>query len=180
MKVLIFGASGSGTTTLGREIRKRTEFVHLDADDYYWRKTNPPYQEKIPLPERNERLKVDFNKNEHVIISGSLVSWGKEWETLFDLAIFIYLDNDIRMERLKKREFDRYGEKLLTDKIRQQNFNAFIEWAGEYENPAFKGRSLKVHNYWIKLLDCGVLRVDGATPLEKKVDNVISVIEKYR
>ncbi|BDD11489.1 hypothetical protein FUAX_39210 (plasmid) [Fulvitalea axinellae] len=42
MKILIFGASGSGTTTLGKEIAKRAKFTHLDADDYYWKPTNPP------------------------------------------------------------------------------------------------------------------------------------------
>ena len=39
MKILIFGASGSGTTTLGKEIEKITDFTHLDVDDYYWKKT---------------------------------------------------------------------------------------------------------------------------------------------
>ena len=115
MKILLFGASGSGATTLGKEIEKVTDFVHLDVDDYYWKKTMPPFQEKISLNERNENLRVDFIKNNNVIISGSMVSWGKEWETSFDLAVFIHLNNDIRMERLKKREFERYGEKLLTD-----------------------------------------------------------------
>ena len=121
MKILIFGASGSGTTTLGNEIEKRTDFKHLDADDYYWKKTNPPFQEKTPLIERNENLKADFKKFENVVVSGSMVSWGKEWETAFDLAIFIQLENTERMERLKKRETQRYGEKLLTDKKTQKN-----------------------------------------------------------
>lgn len=62
MKLLIFGASGSGTTTLGKEIEKNSAFVHLDADDYYWKKTDPPYLEKIPKEERNDQLKADFDK----------------------------------------------------------------------------------------------------------------------
>ena len=78
MKILIFGASGSGTTTLGIEIEKQTQFKHLDADYYYWKKTNPPFQEKVELQERNKHLKADFNRFENVVISGSLVSWGKE------------------------------------------------------------------------------------------------------
>ena len=58
MKILIFGASGSGTTTLASEIETKTGFKHLDVDDYYWKKTNPPYQEKIPLTERNENRQI--------------------------------------------------------------------------------------------------------------------------
>ncbi|MFT6964561.1 MAG: adenylate kinase family enzyme [Flammeovirgaceae bacterium] len=33
MKTLIFGASGSGTSTLGRELESKSDFKHLDVDD---------------------------------------------------------------------------------------------------------------------------------------------------
>ncbi len=179
MKILIFGASGSGTTTLGKEIEERTDFVHLDVDDYYWKKTKLPFQEKIPMKERNENLKADFNKNKNIVISGSMVSWGKEWETSFDLAIFIHLNNNRRMERLKKREIERYGEKLLADKKTQLNSKAFLKWANQYENPNFNGRSLRVHKGWIQLLDCKVLTIDGEMELNDKTRKVLTEIKNY-
>ncbi len=177
MKLLVFGASGSGTTTLGNEIEKRTNFVHLDADNYYWKKTKVPFQEKVPLIERNKNLKADFQNFENIIVSGSMVSWGKEWETAFDLAIFIRLNNTERMERLKKRETERYGEKLLTDKKIKQNSIAFLEWANQYENPNFDGRSLKIHTEWIKLLSCKVLIIDGGLELKTITKEVLTEIE---
>lgn len=177
MKILIFGASGSGTTTLANEIEKRADFKHLDIDNYYWKKTNPPYQIKKPLIERNETLKIDFKKFKNVVVSGSMVSWGKEWETAFDLAIFIRLENTERMERLKKREIKRYGEKLMSDKKIQKNSNAFLEWANQYENPNFKGRSLTVHNNWMERLNCKVLSLNGATELNNKVEIVLNEIK---
>ena len=180
MKILLFGASGSGTTTLGNEIEKRSDFKHLDVDNYYWKKTMPPYQKKVPLIKRNNNLKVDFKKFENVIVSGSMVSWGKEWETAFDLIIFIRLENKERIERLKKREIERYGEKLMTDKKTQQNSKAFLEWANQYENPNFDGRSLKVHNEWIELLDCKVLRLKGETELNNNMEIVLTEIKNYR
>ncbi|MDH7445872.1 AAA family ATPase [Aquimarina sp. 2201CG14-23] len=176
MKILLFGASGSGTTTLGIEIEKKTAYKHLDVDDYYWKKTIPPFQEKIPLIERNENLKIDFNTFENVIVSGSMVSWGKEWETAFDLGVFIRLENTKRMERLRKREAERYGEKLLTDQKTKKNSEAFLAWANQYENPHFKGRSLKIHNDWIELLNCKVLRLDGETELNDKVKKILAEI----
>ena len=44
MKILITGASGSGTTTLGKSLSKRLNWGLIDADDYYWLPTDPPYQ----------------------------------------------------------------------------------------------------------------------------------------
>jgi adenylate kinase family enzyme len=179
MKILLFGASGSGTTTLGNEIEKRTGFKHLDVDDYYWKKTNPPFQEKIPLTERNENLKLDFKKFDKVVVSGSMVSWGKEWETAFELAVFIRLENSERMKRLKKREAEHYGEKLLTNEKIQRNSNEFLEWANQYENPNFKGRSLKIHNDWMEMLDCKVIRLNGETELSKNVEIILNETKTF-
>ncbi len=68
MKILIFGASGSGTTTLAKELACKSNFVHLDADDYYWKQTKNPYTEKVPLYKRNENIKKDFFKHENVVV----------------------------------------------------------------------------------------------------------------
>ena len=177
MKILIFGASGSGTTTLGKAIEKETGFVHLDVDDYYWRKTEPLFVEKVPLQERNEHLKQDFEHYDHVVMSGSMVSWGKEWEIAFDLAIFLYLDNEERMDRLRKRENERYGNLLETDQEIQENSKAFLQWANQYENDDFEGRSLKIHKNWMKKLDCPVLKIDGSLELPNKVHLVMTKLK---
>lgn len=177
MKILVFGASGCGTTTLAKEIEKRTTYVNLDVDDYYWKNTEPPFQQKLALQERNRNLNIAFRKFENIIVSGSLVSWGAEWETAFDLAVFIRLSNNERMERLKKREIERYGEKLLTDHTAHNNSKAFLEWANQYEDPSFNGRSLKTHINWIKKLDCHVLGIDGEWNLKTKVQQVLDEVK---
>ena len=179
MKILLFGASGSGTTTLGAALGKRANFQHLDADAYYWKKTEPPFQEKIPLKERNERLKIDFYQFQNVIVSGSLVSWGKEWESAFDLAFFMRLENNERMKRLKKREIERHGPLLGSDKKVQKISKAFLEWANQYENPNFEGRSLHLHLDWMQALDCRVIPLDGSMELEDKVALVLETITSF-
>ena len=178
MKLLIFGASGSGTTTLGKALAMRSDFIHLDVDDYYWVPTTPPYQEKVPLAERNTQLSTNFQSNPKVIVSGSMVSWGKEWETAFDLAVFIRMDNALRMQRLAQREEERYGELLRTDPILKESSAAFLAWANQYEDPNFTGRSLAVHQQWMQKLPFPILQLNGADPLEPKVNEVLQELEK--
>jgi adenylate kinase family enzyme len=48
----IFGASGSGTTSLATVPSLRHGHVHLDADDFYWLPTEPPFQTVRPREER--------------------------------------------------------------------------------------------------------------------------------
>lgn len=176
MKILIFGASGSGTTTLSHKIAGRTTFSHLDADDYYWKITNPPFQEKVPLVERNRLLMNDFLDTKNVIVSGSILRWGEQWITAFDLAIFIRLDDTIRMERLLEREQQRYGDKLKTDKRVKEISDAFLDWASNYENLDFDSRSLKLHKSWLKQLTCPILELDGALGLEIKTSQVLEKV----
>lgn len=104
LKIIIFGGSGSGTTTLGQSLAEKLNWTFLDADSYYWQPTNPPFQKKVPLAKRNEQFKTDFHNNEKVIISGSLVSWGAFWHSAFDLGVFLSLPKEIRMQRLLNRE----------------------------------------------------------------------------
>src|SRR6478609_161264 len=131
MRVLITGASGSGTTTLARAIGEHLHWTHLDLDDYYWLPTSPPYREKR---ERYERLSIclrDLRAARSAVVSGSLVAWGAELEDAFDLVVFLYLPREIRVDRLRKRE----TERGLADP-------AFLEWAGQYDEGPPEGRSL--------------------------------------
>ena len=41
--IYIYGASGSGTSTLGKYIRDKLGYFFMDTDDYFWQPTNPPY-----------------------------------------------------------------------------------------------------------------------------------------
>ena len=177
MKLLIFGASGSGTTTLGRELGEAIHCIHLDSDDYYWKQTEPPYQEKNPFTERVRHLTTDVEKHQNVIVSGSLVSWGPYWHTAFDLAVFLYLPPLIRMARLEQRESERNKDRpktLLTESITKE----FMDYVRQYDDPDFTGRSLVIHKQWIKLLKFPVLSIEGEIPLTEKKDLVLHEIRR--
>lgn len=179
MKIHILGASGSGTTTLGRELGK-SGWHHLDADDYYWVKTNPPFQQKVALDVRNQNISRDFEAQDDVVISGSMFSWGNHWKKAFDLVVFIRIDPGLRMDRLRAREEARYGRIIYEDKERNKAFRAFINWAEQYDDPGFTGRSLRLHEEWISELSCPVLRLDGAARLEHNVKRVLDQVHSLQ
>lgn len=178
MKIHILGASGSGTTTLGSAIGKTPNWTHLDADDYYWQKTDPPFQQKIPPTIRNERISKGFDAASQVVISGSMFSWGEQWKRAFDLVIFIQIDPKIRMERLKAREVERYGAALYENPAIKASSEAFLNWAKQYDGPSFTGRSLALHEQWLSDLNCPVLRLDGAASLDENVRLVLHCIDQ--
>lgn len=104
----VFGASGSGTTTLGKKIAEELGYTLMDTDDYFWMPTDPKFILKRPREERIELMKRDIDSAHNVVISGSLVDWGNVLIPYFTLAIRIEMEQEIRIERLKKREKNRF------------------------------------------------------------------------
>lgn len=72
----IYGATGSGTSTLGKYISEKLGYFWMDTDDYFWLPMTPPYTVKRPASDRLALMKHDISKWNNVVISGSLVDWG--------------------------------------------------------------------------------------------------------
>lgn len=45
----IYGASGSGTSTLGKFISEQLGYTFMDTDDYFWLPTDPKYTQRGEL-----------------------------------------------------------------------------------------------------------------------------------
>lgn len=162
MHIHITGASGSGVTTLGAAVAQNLLLRHLDADNYYWLPTSPPFKEKRPPPERFAMLRMDMESEPGVVLSGSIVGYGAEVEDAFDLIVFLYLPADIRVERLRRRELELYGK---VDP-------AFLEWARQYDEGPSEGRSLAKHKAWLAQRSCPVLRLESDESVTQRVAHV--------
>lgn len=170
MRVHIVGASGSGTTTLGAALGEALQVPHYDVDDYYWMPTDPPFEVKRPVPERQRRLLADLGPEGGWVLSGSLVSWGDPFVPLFDLVVFRTLPHALRMERLGRREAARYGAEVIGPGGRlHEKCVEFLDWASSYDDPSFEGRSRHAHERWIDAMPCPVLRLDGDLSVEECV-----------
>ena len=89
-KIHLFGASGSGTSTLGAALAQRLSLPHLDVDDFYWRPTNPPFVEKQQPAQRLLDLNEAMMESQGWILSGSLCGWGDELIPRFSHAVFLF------------------------------------------------------------------------------------------
>lgn len=161
----IFGASGSGTSTLGKKICDELGYRFMDTDDYFWLPTDPKYTQKRPAEERLDLMKKDIEAADHVVISGSLTDWGDELIGLFTLAIRLETDTNIRIERLKKREREAFGSRIDAGGDMYQNHMEFLEWAKMYDEGGIDMRSKAKHDQWQKLLRCKLLILDGSNDL---------------
>lgn len=170
MKLHIFGASGSGVTTLGKLLADKLGIEYFDSDDYFWIKTEPPFTQRRNPNERNQLISKALNETENWILGGSIIHWGDSLFPDFDLIVFLYLPQKIRIERLKKRELERYGDVLYTDENRAKQFNGFIAWAKDYDNnTGLANRTLKAHEAWLEQTKNPVLKIVGNQTLDEKL-----------
>ena len=172
----IFGASGSGTTTLGRKICKELGYKFMDTDDYFWMPTEPKFTNKRPIEERVKMMMREINNSENAVISGSLTDWGDVLIPYFTLAIRIELEQKLRMTRLIEREKERYGSRIESDGDLYQRHIEFVEWAKAYDNGGMDMRSKVKHDDWQKLLSCDILFLDGADTIENNFAKVKDIL----
>lgn len=176
----IFGASGSGTTTLGRKICEELGYTLMDTDDYFWIPTEPRYTIKRPCAERLELMRKDLACSGNAVISGSLTDWGDSLIPCFTLAVRLEIDGGLRMERLIKRERERYGRRILPDGDLYRRHLEFVDWAKAYDNGGTDIRSRAKHDEWQRLLPCKVLRLDSADTVESNFSRVLEAISSGR
>ena len=162
MRILITGASGSGTTTLGRALAAQFGFAFFDADDYYWLPTTPPFQQKRDPELRRALCLGDLQTVSSAVVSGSVMEWGRELEDSFGLIVFLTLDAAIRVARLRERETERFG----------QPDEAFLEWAAQYDEGRLPGRNRARHERWLSERSCAILRLDGDLTVAERMARV--------
>lgn len=173
----IYGASGSGTTTLGKYISDNMGYFFMDTDDYFWMPTDPPYTEKRDPKERVKLMKNDIQTADKIVISGSLVDWGDELIELFSLVIRLVTDTDIRIARLRERERINFGSRIDAGGDMYHNHNEFIDWAASYDSGGLEIRSKAKHDEWQKLLQCRQIVLDGNNTLEYNLQQIKSCLK---
>lgn len=174
----IFGASGAGTSTLGQAISNKYGHKWLDTDNYFWCPTDPPFTVKRECNERIRLLLSDIEKNDTCVISGSLCDWGDVFIPKFDLCIWIKTPTAVRIERLKNREYARFGKRILPGGDMYVDHTNFIEWAKTYDTANSNQRSFAMHNEWKDKLTCPLLVLDGTESVETLMQETERIINE--
>lgn len=165
MRLHLFGASGSGVTTLGQKLSQVLNIPYYDTDSYHWVPAYPPFTIKRPVDERHRWIVNDLAKQESWILGGTVYNWGDYWQSAFDLAVYLWLPPDIRLERLRRREKAR-GQLTGVGATQSQSF---LDWTSHYDQGDLDGRSRARHEEWIRKLFCTVLRIEGNFSIEQRL-----------
>jgi hypothetical protein len=101
------------------------------------------------------------------VVSGSMHNWADPVVARLTHAVFLTLDPEVRMTRLRARETQRFGGKLPEGHVE------FMDWAAGYDDPEFPGRNIQEHRSWSKGLPVPLMELDGALGRDALIEAVV-------
>ena len=172
----VFGASGSGTSTLAKAICDKTGFHMMEVDSYFWLPTDPPFTVRRSSDESAALMQKDIDKFRKVVVAGSATGWGDFLIPQISLAIRLETPTEIRIERIKQRELMRFGERIQPGGDMYEQHHKFIDWAQMYDEGGVEMRSKRQHDEWQKKLECKLLILDGTKPVTSMLEDIANYV----
>lgn len=181
MRIHIFGASGSGVTTLGKALSQKLNIEYFDSDDFFWLKTDIPFTIKQDPAVRNTVISEKLNNTRHWVFGGSILHWGPDVFPRFDLIVFLYLAPNIRLNRIRKREHERYGDEIIINPERKDKFEKFMDWTKDYDNnTGIANRTLHAHREWLSTINTPLLELSGNDDVQQKIKMILDKIDEEK
>lgn len=171
MKIHILGPSGSGTSTVGKLLAEKLSIPFFESDYFFWEKTEVPFSRVRPSEVRTSILNEMIQTNPSWILSGSAMNWGDILLRESDLIVLLYTDCRERLKRIKKRESERFGDRIKPGNDMHRNHKAFIQWAMDYDKGGLEMRSRVSLEAWVKKAKCKVLYLNN-----KESDEIAGII----
>ena len=158
--IFIFGSAGAGKRTLGDAVSKELGFAHVNTDDLFWRTgMKYPYTLMLPREERKVRLVDTIWTMKNFVLSGNLDTISEHFEPMFDLVVYLTTNTHIRLERLEKREYAKFGERIREGGDLYPMHRRFLDMAARYDSNG--SPNADAHAAWANTLSCPVLRLSG-------------------
>ena len=167
--IIVFGANGAGKTTLGHELARLLSFRRMDVEDYCFEESEIPYSKPRTREEYMELMLADIEKYKSFVISAVIGDFGDVIPQYYRLAVYMTAPYNLRMKRVKKRSYERYGARTTEGGDMYEQEREFFDFVAS--------RPLSVIDKWAETLTCPVIRVDGTVDWR---ENAVKIAEQFR
>lgn len=164
--IIVTGLNGCGKSTVCKLLAKKMNYYSMDVEDYYFMESDIPYS-KFHTHEQTKKLMLDdIKKHKHFVLATVNCDWGEEIASMCKLAVVLKAPLDIRIQRIKKREYGKFGNRVLEGGDlydSQQKFHNKVLARGE-EHIAKQ----------MQFITCPVIELDAELPIYDIVNTIYS------
>ncbi|OQB24030.1 MAG: hypothetical protein BWY11_01403 [Firmicutes bacterium ADurb.Bin182] len=172
MGILICGLNGAGKSTLGKALAEKLNYIFIDVEDLYFPKTDLNYIYASPRT-REEVVKFlldEIKANDNFVFTSVKGDYGETIYPFFQHIVVIDVSKDIRLQRVKNRSFQKFGNRILPDGDLYEQEKRFFDFV--------ESRDENTVEEWVKNIECPIIRVDGTKPIEENISYIIKQISK--
>ena len=176
-RILLLGASGTGTTSTAAIVSQKLGIFHGDSDYYFWEPTDPPFEKIRSIEVIQSLLRQDLEKHESFVLSGSFCEWGDMIIPYLDHVFFLQAPVPIRIQRLKDRESARFGKSIEPGQVHHGKFMNFLKWSEAYDSGGVS-RTRKLHEDWLADSPTAHTIVSTDQPQSQVIDTILKILMK--
>lgn len=168
--VIICGLNGVGKSTLGKALAEKLHFYFIDVEDLYFPKANLNciYDSPRTREEVEKLLLREIKAHKNFVFSSVKGDYGEDIYTFFQYAILIDVPRDVRIQRVKNRSFQKFGNRMLLGGDLHEQEERFFNFV--------KSRAENTVDEWVQCLNCPIIRIDGTKPIEENINFIIEQI----
>ena len=164
--IIIMGLNGSGKSTICRQLADLLNYRPMDVEDHYFLDSDIPYTKSRTQEEVRQLMLQDINIYHNYVLSSVGCNWGSEIVSTYKLAILLYAPLEVRLERIKQREINRFGSRILEGGDMYESQKRFHNMVATRSPEDIKQQAYS--------LTSPVLEMDATLPLKEIIDSCYS------
>lgn len=171
MGIIICGLNGTGKSTLGKALAEKLHFYFIDIENLYFPKTDPNYIYASPRTREDvaELLLYEMRTHENFILASVKGDYGEDIYSFFQYAILLDVPKNIRLQRVKERSFQKFGNRMLSGGDLYEQEEKFFR--------LIESRDENTVEEWVKSLKCPVIRIDGTKSIDENANFIIELMQ---
>ncbi len=169
-RIIVCGGNGAGKSTLGKRLAAELGWTFRDIEEYYFpiNGTDYNYSEARTKEEVSKLLLADMKEHENFILASVKGEFGFEVSELFTCAILIEVPKELRMERVRDRSNQKFGDRMLPGGDLYEKEAQFFDMVEK--------RPEDYTTRWLETVDMPIIRVDGTCMIEANIIKIKEIL----
>lgn len=162
--IVITGLNGCGKSTVCRLLAEKLSYYSMDVEDYYFIKSDVPYSKFHTNEETKQLMLDDMKKHKKYVLATVNCDWGEKITSTYKFAVVLRAPLDIRMERIRSREYAKFGDRVLQG-------GDLYESQQKFHNKVLARGEEHIEKQ-LQFIACPVLELDATLPIQDIVDMI--------